>query len=171
MAILRNKREEEAKRVFNEAWRAGAARIRELMPPPKPIPPKERAKDILEVFVEILDMATPAEWRLELDALAWWLIHYSRQASLPELWTAVENEVVMSKVMSLEQWGEIKDYLSRLLGDFLYEPIAPPVEKENVGEKIRADSSPLQKNMDRKGAAKKSINLERHRQSPIDARE
>ena len=77
----------------------------------------------------------------------------------------------MSKVMSLEQWGEIKDYLSRLLSDFLYEPIAPPVEKENVGEKIRADSSPLQKNMDRKGAAKKSINLERHRQSPIDARE
>jgi len=103
MAILRHKREEEAKRVFNEAWRAGAARMRELMPPPKPIPPKERAKDILEVFVEILDMATPAEWMVELDALAWWLIHYSRQASLPELWTAVENEVVTSKVMSLKQ--------------------------------------------------------------------
>jgi hypothetical protein len=51
--------------AFNEAWRAGAARMRELMPPPKPIPPKERAKDILEVFVDILDMATPAEWMVE----------------------------------------------------------------------------------------------------------
>ncbi len=171
MAILRHKREEEAKRVFNEAWRAGAARIRELMPPPKPIPPKDRAKDILEVFVEILDMATPAEWMVELDALAWWLIHYSRQASLPELWTAVEHEVVTSKVMSLKQWGEIKDYLSRLLGDFLYEPIAPTVEKQNVGEKRRADSSPLQKNLDRKGAVKDSKKSNSHRQSPIDARD
>gem|GEM_PF-3384356 len=170
MAILRHKREEEAKRVFNEAWRAGAARMRELMPPPKPIPPKERAKDILEVFVEILDMRTPAEWMVELDALAWWLIHYSRQASLPELWTAVENEVVMSKVMTLEQWGEIKDYLSRLLGDFLYQPIAPPVEKQNVVEKSRADSRPLQKNVDRKGAVKDSKKSNSRRQSLIDAR-
>lgn len=171
MAILRHKREEEAKRVFNEAWRAGAARMRELMPPPKPIPPKERAKDILEVFVEILDMATPAEWMVELDALAWWLIQYSRQASLPELWTEVENEVVMSKVMSLEQWGEIKDYLSRRLGDFLYEPIAPPVGKQNVVEKRRADSRPLQKNVDRKGAMKDSKKSNSHRQSLIDARD
>lgn len=171
MAILRHKREEEAKRVFNEAWRAGAARMRELMPPPKPIPPKERAKDILEIFVDILDMATPAEWMVELDALAWWLIQYSRQASLPELWTAVENEVVMSKIMSLEQWGEIKDFLSRRLGDFLYEPIAPPVEKQNVVEKRRADSRPLQKNLDRKGAAKESRKSTSHRQSPIHARD
>ena len=171
MAILRHKREEEAKRVFNEAWRAGAAQMRELMPPPQPIPPKERAKDILEVFVEILDMATPAEWMVELDALAWWLIHYSRQASLPELWTAVENEVVTSKVMSLKQWGEIKDYLSRLLGDFLYEPIAPPVEKQNVVEKRHADSRPLQKNLDRKGAVKESKKSNSHRQSLIDARD
>jgi hypothetical protein len=65
MAILRHKREEEYKILFNKAWRAGAARMRELMPPPKPIPPKERAKDILEVFVDILDMATPAEWMVE----------------------------------------------------------------------------------------------------------
>jgi hypothetical protein len=50
---------------------------------------------------------------------------------------------VTSKVMSLKQWGEMRDYLSRLLGDFLYEPIAPPVENQNVVEKRRADSPTL----------------------------
>jgi hypothetical protein len=114
-------------------------------------------------------MGTPAEWMVELDALAWWLIQYSRQASLPELWTAVENEVVMSKIMSLEQWGEIKDFLSRRLGDFLYEPIAPPVPMQNVVEKRRPDSRPLQKNLDRKGATKGSRKSTSHRHSPIDA--
>ena len=78
--------------------------------------------------------------------------------------------MVTSKVMSLKQWGEIKDYLSRLLGNFLYEPIAPPVEKQNAVEKRRADSRPLQKNLDRKGAVKDSKKSNSHRQSPIDAR-
>jgi len=166
MAIVRNHREEIAKRTFNEAWRAGVKRKNELMPPPAPIPPKERAKDILAVFIDMLDLQTPSEWMLELDALSWWLVHYSRQASLPELWTAVEGEVETSKVMSLEQWERIKDYIAAKLGDFLYEPSLEQSPNLQARVKVRGDAPLSTTNLDRQGAKKGPVKSDRHADAP-----
>ena len=166
MAIVRNNREEIAKRTFNEAWRAGVKLKNELMPPPAPIPPKERAKDILAVFIDMLDLQTPSEWMLELDALSWWLVHYSRQASLPELWTAVESEVETSKVMSLEQWERIKDYIAARLGDFLYEPSLEQSPNLQARVKVRGDAPLSTTNVDRQGAKKGPVKSDCHAEAP-----
>jgi hypothetical protein len=121
----------------------------------------------LEIFIDLLDLPSPSEWMMELDALAWWLVHYSRQASLPELWTAVENEVVMSKVMSLEQWEQIKDYLARKLGDFLYVPAVTASTAEEERKKEQPDSPTHSTILDRKGAKKDRRKSGTHPQSPM----
>ena len=166
MAIVRNNREEIAKRTFNEAWRAGVERMHALFPPPVPIPAKDRAKDILEVLTELLHSPSPSEWMMELDALAWWFVQYSTYASLPELCIEVEKAVETSKLMSSRQWEKIKDYLSSRLGKLLYPAPAVTAEAQYVPKKSDGDAPPVITNSNTEAPKKSPVRSPRHPQSP-----
>ena len=127
MAILRNTREEEAKQAYIEAFRSGLETMHELVPPNQR-PLEELTADILDFIVETIEEPSPNRRMSELDAFGWWLVQYSADRSLPELWTAISKAAKESILISLKSWTEISDYLMRRVGKILV--IEPPSRRD-----------------------------------------
>ena len=118
MGILRNTREEEAKQAYNEAFRSGLETIHKLIPPNNR-PLDDLTRDIMEFLQEIIEEPSPNRRMCELDAFGWWMVQYSADRSLPELWTAISKAAKESILISLRSWTEISDYLMRRVGKIL----------------------------------------------------
>jgi hypothetical protein len=120
LAILRNKREKQAKQVYNEVFRAGMLQLKSLVPdmakPSFILVPK-----LVGVIRDILDQPTPAHMMCQLDALAWWFVQYDHKADLPSLWKMVEHAVEGTNGISLRAWQDVAEYLIRRLGCLVYE--------------------------------------------------
>ena len=83
---------------------------------------------ILDFIVETIEEPSPNRRMSELDAFGWWLVQYSADRSLPELWTAISKAAKESILISLKSWTEISDYLMRRVGKILV--IEPPSRRD-----------------------------------------
>jgi transposase InsO family protein len=146
MAILRNTREEQAKQVFNEAYRAGLEAIKEYESE-NYLPFDRLTEEILDVIIEITEMKSPSRRMVEIEALAWWMTQYSVTHSLPELWTSVSDAAAKSILLSLKSWSEICEYLMRHIGQLLINENPSRHDRSSQREKsvkIAPSSTPRQ---------------------------
>ena len=121
MAILRNKREEEAKRVYNETFRAGVSLWNDLVPPSLYHSQEKIVATLHDIIREIFDKPTPSEKLLHLESLAWWLVDYSGKASLDQLWKILQEYMEKSIQISLRVWSHVTEFLYSRLGHLLYQ--------------------------------------------------
>lgn len=120
LAILRNHREKKAKAVFSAAYRAGMATHYDNQN--KNPNEAEIAATLVDEMVKIPDLPSPSHQMLNLDAIAWWLIEYSTQRPLYNLWKQIEACAARSIFLTLKTWSMITSYLSERIGKFIYNP-------------------------------------------------
>ena len=132
MAILRNKREEDAKRVYNEVFRAGVDLCNNLTPPPLSETPEKTVEKVHDILKEVFEKPTPSEQLLHLESMAWWMVSYSEKASLSELWKLLEKYMERSIQVTLKTWSQITEFFFSRLGSLLYNEKLKP-KKNKVG--------------------------------------
>jgi transposase InsO family protein len=138
MAILRNKREESAKRVYSEAFRSGVEII--LTSPPKYLNPEESALKFVEILKECFDISTPSVRMLHMETLCWWMVDYSTRESLPQLWKTVEKQLQSSVDITTKNLSEVTEYFYSKLGALLY---SDDSEKMPLVNKEKSENIPL----------------------------
>ena len=120
LAILRNKREEKAKRTYNEVFRSGVQSSIKLFDEEiKSL--DEYASIVTQELQKIQDEISPSHRMLGLDALGWGLGRISAKIPLTELWRKVGDLSEMNISISLRWWSEVNEYLYDKLGDILFE--------------------------------------------------
>jgi hypothetical protein len=120
LAILRNKREEKAKRCYNEAYRASlqlSAIVLSAVCGPAELPQK-LVNEVADIAVEI----SPSLQFLRLDSLTWWLAGFSAQNSLPHLWLKVANLAERDRRISDRCWSMVHEYIMEKIGELIQTP-------------------------------------------------
>ena len=119
MAILRNKQEIKAKKIYNEEYRAGIEKAAIVMP--SLIKNEfECANVIFSEIVEAQNKRSPSEILLHLESIAWALVKCHGSSSLTNLWQHVQDAASSSLSVSLDFWQQANEYLSERLGNLLY---------------------------------------------------
>lgn len=118
LAILRYKREQAAKLTYNEIYRAGLDCLTRLQFPMASSP--ELAPQIVSEFASLIQEPSPSHQLCKLDAIAWWLIGFAAQNSLPALWREVCQLMVVTNSVTLKQWARINEYIAERIGKMLY---------------------------------------------------
>lgn len=119
LAILRHKREEKAKGIYNETYRAGVEICNAILPQ-QPLSVVTMAPKIVNMLVEIQDELTPAHRMLRLDALCWWMVSRYQENLLAGLWMGVGELAEATRAMSLRWWATINEYVTDRIGKNLW---------------------------------------------------
>jgi hypothetical protein len=125
-AILRHKRENRAKQIHADVFRAGIKLQTQL--PQATSNPMELAHSILRFLADAEDEPSPLHQRYQLQALFFFLISISHRVSLPILWKLVLDGLTRSNLVSLRWFLQVQEFSYEHLGSLLY-------EEENVGNK------------------------------------
>lgn len=123
LAIVRYKREQIAKSTYNEAYRAGIEILSEWNLDAG-LDEDEIAEKLVLEFDSLKNQPTPSHQLLKLDAIAWWLVSHGARNTLFTLWEKICRLVEVTNSITLKQWGQINEYLSKKIGEILYVP--PP---------------------------------------------
>lgn len=118
-AILRNKQEEIAKQVYNEAFRAGINLSNSLFDK-FDISINDFPAKIHEVVCEISNTTTPSRQLLQLESLCWALVDFSGRLSLQELWKSVESYIEQSIHVSVKTWAMVVEFLNKRIGHLIF---------------------------------------------------
>jgi hypothetical protein len=143
--ILRCKREERAKQVYADVFRAGIQIQSKLLSYNSDL--RELASSIIKYLSDIEDEKIPLHQRYHLQALLFFLMSISHRVSLPLLWKTVLQGLTRSNVVSLRWFSTVQEFCHEHLGDLLYEfppktdkssasPRAPPIDRQ-VGASLQ----------------------------------
>jgi transposase InsO family protein len=135
MAILRNKREEAAKRAYNETFRAGVEIWNSFSLPKTSLPTSEIIECLHDYIIETFNLPTPAEKLLCLESLSWWMVEYSSRFSLPQLWTGLQSHMERSIKVSLKTWSKVAEFLGDKLFHLLW-PIGKGYKEPTLGKAV-----------------------------------
>ncbi len=127
--ILRHKREERAKQVYADVFRAGI-HLPSKLPAYTPNM-RELANEIVKYLSDIANEGSPVHQRYHLQALLFFLISISTKVSLPTLWAMVVDGQVRSNLVSCRWFSAVQEFAYEHVGDLLYEH--PANEKPIVG--------------------------------------
>ena len=142
--ILRNKREQRAKMVYADTFRAGIF-LKSKLPHQNLGIPELRA-EILRFLSELEDEESPFHQRYHLQALMFFLVSVSTKLSLPKLWQEIIDGMVYANIVSERWFSSVVEFAYEHIGDLLYENSYRPLSAHNYR------SAPIAK--DRMGAAK-----------------
>ena len=117
--ILRCKREERAKQVYADVFRAGIHLQTKL--PSYNSNTRELAQSIIKYLAEIENEKTPVHQRYHLQALLFFLMSVSQRVALPVLWKMVLEGLTRSNLVSLRWSSTVQDFCYEHLGDLLHE--------------------------------------------------
>jgi hypothetical protein len=117
--ILRRKREERAKLIYSDVFRAGIHLQTKL--PSYTSNLSDFARTIIEHLSALEDEKSPVHQRYQLQALMFFLMSISTQVSLPLLWKTVLQGLVRSNLVSLRWFSTIQEFCHEHLGHVLYE--------------------------------------------------
>lgn len=123
LAILRNKREEKAKGIYSETYRAGVELAMTLLPRPG-LDAVTTAARVVDILLEIQEEPTPAHRMLHLEALCWWLVGSGTQLQVSALWRHVGDTAEATRAMTLRWWTSINEYVTDRIGLSLHCPQA-----------------------------------------------
>lgn len=115
LAILRHKREEKAKGIYNETYRAGSQLALKLMPA-NGQDAAATAAGIVDILLEIQEEPTPAHRMLRLEALCWWLVGQGTPLQVSALWRHVGDTAEATRAMTLRWWASINEYVTDHIG-------------------------------------------------------
>ncbi len=120
-AILRYKREEKAKRTYNEAYKASIELSQILLPSPiSKMSLEEMSLNMLEELERCVKSTTPTQAMLGLDSVCLWMANHSREIPLPDLWKNIGDLAERYRGISSRQWGFINEYVADLIGCLLF---------------------------------------------------
>ena len=119
-AILRNKQEEIAKKVYNESFRAGIKLSNELFSKNE-ISAAEFPAKVNDIVCEIFNMASPSRQLLLLESLCWAIVGFSSKLPLKELWRTVESYIERSIQISVKTWSMVVEFLNKRIGHLIFE--------------------------------------------------
>jgi hypothetical protein len=117
--ILRHKREERAKKVYADVFRAGIHLQTKLPCYTSSLP--ELAQSIIQYLSDIEREKSPVHQRYHLQALLFFLMSISHRVSLPLLWKTVLQGLTRSNLVSLRWFSTVQEFCHEHLGDLLYE--------------------------------------------------
>lgn len=128
MAILRFKREENAKAAYNQEFRAGHKALNEI------VTADLKTRDLSEIATKLVAFLAvcanrpgPSHLLMSLENLCFGLLDFVAVERLPELWRKIEQAVQRSREISLAKWQIIVEFISERLGMFIFPATAPPV--------------------------------------------
>ena len=119
LAIVRNKREEQSKQIYNEVFRAGIELARQLLPSPY-IPDFILIPKLVELVKSLVNLPSPSHKMLQLESLAWWMVDYNENGSLSDLWRLLEKAVSSCHDISLKSWSFVAEFLVHRIGPLIY---------------------------------------------------
>ena len=117
LGILRHTREEKAKRIYNEEFRAGLT-LPELRF--NSLSELELAKEITLAISDAMKEAATTKKLLILDSIAWNFMGFHGQIDLKQLWLKVEKEAERLRSLSYRNWQTASSYLFELIGGFTH---------------------------------------------------
>ena len=123
LAILRYKREENAKAAFNAAFRASHQALGAMTAGVL------RLRDPSQVVIKIVAFLTAAADRpgtshllMSLESLCWALIDIFDLRQLPLLWRQIESAIQRCRDISLRKWQVMSEFIHEHIGRYLYDP-------------------------------------------------
>lgn len=122
--ILRHKRENRAKQIHADVFRAGIHLQTQL--PRETSNLTELAHSILRFLADVEDEKSPLHQRYQLQALIFFLMSISHRVSLPVLWKLVTYGLTRSNLVSLRWFSQVQEFCYEHLGSLLYEE---PIEE------------------------------------------
>jgi hypothetical protein len=131
--ILRHKREERAKQVYADVFRAGIHLQSKL--PTYTSNRRDLANQIIKYLSDIENEESPLHQRYHLQALIFFLISISTKVSLPDLWTMIIDGQVRSNLVSLRWFSSVQEFVYEHVGDLLYEH---PMKENPIAGSARA---------------------------------
>lgn len=121
LAILRYKREENAKVAYNEAFRAGHEALNQMAAADLKTKNLSQVANKIAAFLAVSAKQTGTSHLLmSIESLCWGLMDFIAIHQLPALWEKVVLEVQHSRDISLRKWQIINEFIHERLGIFFY---------------------------------------------------
>ena len=117
--ILRNKRQERAKMVYADTFRAGVTLKSKL--PDQNLGMTELRSEILRFLSELEGEKSPLHQRYHLQSLMFFLVSVSTRLSLQILWRRIVEGMVHSNIVSEQWFSSVVEFAYEHIGDLLYE--------------------------------------------------
>jgi transposase InsO family protein len=120
-AILRYKREENAKAASNESYRASHQALNEMTRADL------KAQDLSQIATKVVAFLAAASDRpgtthilMSAESLCWGLMDFVAIQKLPELWAEIARASQRCRDISLRKWQMIAEFIHERLGMFMY---------------------------------------------------
>jgi hypothetical protein len=121
LAILRNKREERLKQVYNEDHRAKyKAQLAIETEHLKSLNLKSTALKLV-AFLAAAKNQAPSHTLMSVETACWALVDFAGPGLLPELWREIMSAAQRCRELSQRTWAVINEFIHQKIGRLLYE--------------------------------------------------